>query len=164
VSYPDPVKKPDIPLSYSSEVWSGLEYTAATGMIFSGLMNEGIEIVNIVRDRYDGYKRNPLNEDECGNHYARAMASWSVILALSEFSFSAVDKKFSITSKPGKYFWSNGYAWGNVKVNDHQVKINLKYGKLDLKTIEVKGRKTIELETDVLMETGDSHVFLLSEE
>ena len=91
------------------------------------------------------------------------MASWSVILALSEFSFSAVDKKFSITSKTGKYFWSNGYAWGNVEVNDHQVNINLKFGKLDLKIVEVKGRKGIELETDVLMEAGDSHVFLLSE-
>ncbi|MCG6915015.1 non-lysosomal glucosylceramidase [bacterium BMS3Abin03] len=163
VSYPDPAKKPDVPLSYASEVWSGLEYTIATGMIFSGLINNGIETVNMVRDRYDGYKRNPFNEGECGNHYVRAMASWSVILALSEFSFSAVDKKFSITSKPGKYFWSNGYAWGNVEVNDHQVNINLKFGKLDLKIVEVKGRKGIELETDVLMEAGDSHVFLLSE-
>ena len=35
-SYPDPSKRPQVPLSYGFEAWTGLEYTAATGMIYNG--------------------------------------------------------------------------------------------------------------------------------
>ena len=42
-----------------------------------------------VRDRYDGKRRNPWNEVECGSHYARALSVWSVLLALSGYHYSA---------------------------------------------------------------------------
>ena len=44
------------------------------------------------------------------------MASWSAALALSGFHYSAVNKEFCITSRPGTWFWSNGSAWGTVTV------------------------------------------------
>jgi hypothetical protein len=50
-----------------------------------------LEIIMAIRARYDGLKRNPFNEAECGHHYARAMASWAAILALSGFEYSAVE-------------------------------------------------------------------------
>lgn len=161
-AYPDPNTIPKVPLSYAFEAWTGLEYTAATGMIFSGMKEKGIEVIKHVRDRYNGHKRNPFNEDECGNHYARAMASWSTLLALSEFQFSAVENSFSITSKPGTYFWSNGYAWGNAEVSDNQVKINLKHGNLNLNKITLTGKETKVLESSVAMKEGDSQVFTFS--
>jgi hypothetical protein len=40
-----------------------------------------------VRRRCDGERRNPWDEDECGQHYARAMAPWSGIIALSGFRY-----------------------------------------------------------------------------
>ena len=39
------------------------------------------QVVRDVRARYDGEKRNPFDEAECGRHYARALAAWSVFRA-----------------------------------------------------------------------------------
>ncbi len=71
------------PFVYSDEVWTGIEYQVAAGLVYEGLIDEGLSVVTALRDRHDGVARNPWNEFECGDHYARAMASWSVLLALS---------------------------------------------------------------------------------
>ncbi len=155
-SYPDPSKRPAVPLSYAFEAWTGLEYTAATGMIYEGMNEDALKIISDVRNRYDGYKRNPFNEEECGNHYARAMASWSAFIAYSRFNYSAVEKSFSITSKPGNYFWSNGYSWGNVIVGDHNLQIAVHSGKLEIKTIHLQGAGTLNIKNPVTI--GESQV------
>ncbi|MFQ5791573.1 MAG: GH116 family glycosyl-hydrolase [Acidobacteriota bacterium] len=77
--------RPLLPFVYSDEVWTGIEYQVAAHLIYEGFVDEGVNIVRAVRNRYDGERRNPWNEVECGNHYARALASWSVLLALSGF-------------------------------------------------------------------------------
>lgn len=68
--------RPRYPFPYSDEVWSGIEYQVATNLIYEGLVEEGLTLVRAVRGRHDGFARNPWNETECGNHYARSMASW----------------------------------------------------------------------------------------
>jgi non-lysosomal glucosylceramidase len=158
-AYPDPSKRPTIPLSYHAETWTGLEYTAATGLFFEGMDDEGIKIIKNVRDRYDGYKRNPFNEEECGNHYARAMASWSAILALSKFHYSADEGSFSITSKPGYYFWSNGYAWGSVKVEGSSVTLKVAYGNLKLADLKLDGGKDFKLDKLIVLKEGEEKTF-----
>jgi non-lysosomal glucosylceramidase len=158
-SYPDPTKRPAVPLSYGFEAWTGLEYTAATAMIYEGMNEEALKIISDTRNRYDGYKRNPFNEEECGNHYARAMASWSAIIAFSNFNYSAVEKDFSITAKRGNYFWSNGYSWGNATVSDHSVLISVHYGKLDIKTIHLKGGSVLKLKKRVTINENGSQEF-----
>jgi uncharacterized protein (DUF608 family) len=75
--------RPPLPFVYSDEVWTGIEYQVASHLIYEGLLEEGLSIVKAVRDRYDGLRRNPWDEVECGHHYARAMSSWGVLLALS---------------------------------------------------------------------------------
>ena len=157
-AYPDPSKRPAVPLSYFAETWTGLEYTAATGMFYEGMNDEGIAVMKNVRDRYDGYKRNPFNEEECGNHYARAMASWSAILAWSGFHYSAPDASLAITSKPGNYFWSNGYAWGNAKVDGDKVTLKVAYGSLKLEHLKV-GDKEIKLKSGNAVNAGDEKAF-----
>jgi len=77
---------------YSDEVWTGIEYQVAAHMLYEGLIEEGLAIVKAARDRYDGLPRppiprNPWNEIECGGHYARAMSSWSLLLALSGWNY-----------------------------------------------------------------------------
>ena len=83
--------RPARPFPYYNEVMTGFEYTAAVGMLYEGDIENGLRCIKAIRDRYDGRKRNPFDEAECGHHYARAMASWAAILALSGFKYSAVD-------------------------------------------------------------------------
>ena len=68
-----------------SECMHGFEYQAAGHMIFEGLVKEGLAVTRSVHDRYHPSKRNPWNEIECGEHYARSMASYGVFLAACGF-------------------------------------------------------------------------------
>ena len=107
-----PRDRPANPFPYFGEVMTGFEYTAAVGMLYEGMNSEGLQSIRDIRARYDGLKRNPFDEAECGHHYARAMASWAAVLALTGFHYSAVTREMSLAGKPGKLFWSTGYAWG----------------------------------------------------
>ena len=69
------------PFPYFDEVWTGMEYVFASELIFSGMRDEALRVVRDVRARYDGSKRNPFSEPECGHHYARALASWGTLRA-----------------------------------------------------------------------------------
>ena len=84
--------RPEIPFVYSDEVWTGIEYQVASHLIYEGFVNEGLEIVEACRARHDGIQRSPWNEVECGHHYARSLASYAVLLALSGFRCDAVNK------------------------------------------------------------------------
>ena len=77
-----------MPFPYYAEAWTGLEYATASHMMFAGMVAEGVECYTNVRARYDGERRNPWNEPECGHHYARAMSAWSGLVA-SEVRLSA---------------------------------------------------------------------------
>ncbi len=79
-------QRPRIPFPYYAEAWTGLEYPAAAHMLYAGMIREGLECVRNSRARYDGEKRNPWDEAECGHHYARAMSAWSVLLAAQRLS------------------------------------------------------------------------------
>ena len=81
-----------LPFVYSNEVWTGIEYQAASHLILRGMVDEGLEIVRVARDRYDGRSRNPFNEYECGHWYARAMASYALLGALSGARYDAVER------------------------------------------------------------------------
>ena len=134
---------PDIPFPYSSEVWTGLEYTAASGMMYMGMRDEALQIVTDARNRFEGSRRNPFNEMEYGNHYARALASWATVLAESGFHFSAVDQSMEFAGKEGTWFWSNGYAWGNCTISQDsintRVELEVLHGEVSLKQFTLKG-------------------------
>ncbi|GAB4116421.1 MAG: non-lysosomal glucosylceramidase [Roseiflexaceae bacterium] len=141
-SYPHG-NRPTRPFPYFNEVMTGFEYTAAVHMIYEGLIEEGLHCIQAIRSRYDGLKRSPFNEAECGHHYARAMASWASILALTGFHYSAVDQKLSIAAvrQPTTWFWSNGAAWGTIEQHPHPqgiaLSLQVMYGSLRIRTIEI---------------------------
>ena len=107
--------RPKIPFPYYSEVMTGFEYTAAIGMLYEGQNQNGLLCIKNIRERYDGLKRSPFDEAECGHHYARAMTSWGATLALTGFQYSAINKSMSFKNQLGTFFWSNGYAYGQVE-------------------------------------------------
>ena len=131
----------EVPFPYFAEAMTGFEYCAAAEMIYEGMQEEGLTCIEAVRERFDGLRRNPFDEPECGHHYARSMASWAAVLALSGFNYSGVSKSITITGNPGKWFWSNGSAWGTVEVNPQAVTISLMEGVLELKSITCGGRR-----------------------
>ena len=122
-----PKERPNNPFPYFTEVMTGFEYTAAVGMLYEGQTEAGLTCIQNIRDRYDGRKRSPFDEAECGHHYARAMASWAAVLALTGFHYSGVEKSMTFAPKPGDHFWSNGYAWGtcSLKRSGRRMKVEL---------------------------------------
>lgn len=140
--------RPKIPFPYWSEVMTGFEYTAAIGMLYEGMEQEGLETIKNIRDRYDGKKRSPFDEAECGHHYARAMASWAGIIAESGFLYSGIDKTIKFTDKPGKYFWSNGQSWGVCTIKKERescyVNFNVLHGYVELDKFQL-GEKNVKI-------------------
>lgn len=125
--------KLSLPFVYSDEVWTGIEYQVASHLIFEGKVKEGLDIVRTVLNRYDGIKRNPFNQYECGSWYARALSSYSLIQALTGVRYDAVTKTLHIESKVGKNFRSflstaSGYATVGLKMVSHSLRLRM--GKL----------------------------------
>ena len=135
-----PKSRPVNPFPYFTEVMTGFEYTAAIGMLYEDQTDNGLKCIQNIRDRYDGRKRSPFDEAECGHHYGRAMDSWSSILALTGFHYSGVTDEISFNNLTGKYFWSNGYAYGTIDMSDtskgKKVILTVLNGKLESKKIE----------------------------
>jgi len=156
-----PKTRPENPFPYFTEVMTGFEYTAAIGMLYEGQTENGLKCIRNIRARYDGRKRSPFDEAECGHHYGRAMASWSAPLALSGFHYSGVSKTMTFTSDPGTYFWSNGYAWGTCKVEGNKAALNVLYGNLDLSGFTLAGKGSVKLKNVQLHADGaDSRIVL----
>ena len=82
-------------MRYCDEVWTGIEYHVGAHCIMEGMLEEGLKVLNALRARYDGTRRNPYNEIECGDHYARAMAGWSVLEAISGVRYNALEDAFT---------------------------------------------------------------------
>ncbi len=121
-SYPQNVETPTIPIPYCEECMTGFEYALAGLMIANGYTDEGERLVKAVRDRYDGEKRNPWNELECGSNYARSMASYALMPIYSGFTFDMSEGYIGFSpvyKENGNYLWSVGNTWGTVKITEN---------------------------------------------
>jgi hypothetical protein len=155
--------RPERPFPYFNEVMTGFEYTAAIGMLYEGQREDGLRCLRAIRDRYDGRKRSPFNEAECGHHYARAMASWAAILALTGFHYSGVTgtMTFTATKDKARTFWSNGYAAGTIlQVSvDEGILVDLMVfeGRLQMKRLVLTGVGSLELPVLETIEAGRNY-------
>lgn len=137
---------PEFPFPYFSEVMTGFEYTAAAGMIYEGQREAGLNCIANIRSRFDGRKRNPFDEAECGHHYARAMASWAAGLAWTGFNYSAITETMQVNGDEGRWFWSNGFAWGTYELRGNNVRLAFLFGEIAIKEFIVRsvGHKIID--------------------
>ena len=141
--------RPELPTVYGDEAWTGIEYQVAAGLIYEGEVEAGLRIVEGVRARHDGIRRNPWNEFECGNHYARAMSSWSLVPALSGFQYSGSAQSMAFAPRVnGANFrcaWTTGSGWGEfrqrVTSSGATVTLRADYGALTLRELSLGGLK-----------------------
>ena len=131
--------KPTLPFVYSDEVWTGIEYQVASHLISEGLVEEGLTIVKAARSRYDGRTRNPWNEYECGNWYARAMSSYALLAALSGFRYSAVERTLwfapRLKVRPFQCFFSTASGFGTLALHDRRITIRIIEGELAIERL-----------------------------
>jgi non-lysosomal glucosylceramidase len=139
VHWPEGARKPAIPITYDREVMTGFEYAYADHLIRRGMTRKGLSVVERVRHRYDGNKRNPFAEVECGYYYARAMSSYALLLSFSgfhcdrgkgEIGFNPIGFRKSPTCQ---FFWSLEGAWGVVKMTRTKLTLAVHYGSLEIK-------------------------------
>jgi non-lysosomal glucosylceramidase len=137
--------RPGYAFWFADEVWCGIEYQVAGHLIYEGMVDEGLAIVKGVRDRYTGERRSPWDEIECGHHYARSMASYSVMLALAGFRYSAPAKRIGfgprLFAEDFACFFSVASGWGlySQKLSRGAVEATLKveHGALTVSEIEI---------------------------
>jgi len=135
--------RPAEPVLYRDEVWTGIEYQAAGHMIYEGMVREALAIIRGVHERYDGAKHNPWNEVECGDHYARAMASWGCLLAAEGYVYDGPAGRIGfaprVTPDDFKAFFAAAEGWGSlVQKRDGRRqtnRIDVKWGRLRAQTL-----------------------------
>jgi non-lysosomal glucosylceramidase len=161
-----PKARPKNPFPYFTEVMTGFEYTAAVGMLYENQMDNGLTCIKNIRDRYDGRKRSPFDEAECGHHYARAMASWAAVLAMTGFHYSGVEKSMTFAAKDGTYFWSNGYAWGSCSIKQSAkgklIELSVLQGELDLSSFTLDGFGRHQFDQPLEIKAGQKVKFSIS--
>ncbi len=144
-------ERPHIPFPYYAEAWTGQEYLVAALMMNWGMVREGVECVENIRARYDGEKRNPWDEPECGHHYARALSSWSTVIALSGFLYDGVNN--AVVAVPRlqrdnfECFWSTGTGWGTFserrQAGRTEFVLKVLNGKLACRSCEIAAAGTV---------------------
>ncbi len=145
-TYPEGKNEPKIPILYSTETMTGFEYALAGLMLSEGYITEAESIVKAVRDRYDGEKRNPWSELECGHNYARSMASYALLLIYSGFSFDITEKYIGF--KPlykgdGRYFWSVATSYGTVEFKGEEQTLSVIGEGLTLSSFGLRDNKKV---------------------
>ena len=147
--------KPENPTLYSDEVWTGIEYEIAALCIYAGKINKALKIIQAVRERYDGSHRNPWNEVECGDHYVRAMSSWTLLHALTGVDYNLGSKRFKMAPKINAEnfvtFFITGRAWGQVRQQISNSKVfcllSVSHGSLEINSVileELGGCKPVK--------------------
>lgn len=128
---------------YFNECWTGIEYQVAGHMIWEGMVEEGLAITRAVHDRYHASRRNPWNEVECGDHYARAMAGYGVFLAACGYEHHGPKGHLAFAPRlsPEKFqaAFTTAAGWGTFRQDRtdrvQRAIIELKWGELRLRSL-----------------------------
>ncbi len=161
-TYPEGRQKPRIPVPYGEETMHGFEYAAASHMILRGMTDDGLKCIKSVRDRYDGHRRNPFNELECGSNYARSMAAWSFVnvwLGL-EYDMTKRYVKFNPIKADTSSIWSLSTGWGGFAQSKNKTVFSVHGGDFRLKTLELSdiGAVTATLDGEEVRFTQEGYV------
>jgi uncharacterized protein (DUF608 family) len=158
-------KGPEWAAGYFNECMNGFEYQAAGHMIWEGLALEGFAVTRAVHDRYHASRRNPWNEVECGDHYARSMASYGVYLAACGFEYHGPKAHIGFAPKHSpvnfKCAFTSAEGWGTFsqKTEDgkQEAMIAVRRGTLRVKTVALAIGDGMKISTAKL-QLGDAKI------
>lgn len=119
--------RPALPTRYADEVWSGIEWQVAAHCEFEGLHDESRTILDGLWRRHDGRRRNPYNEIECGDHYARAMAGWTLLQARSGVRVDEARGTIAVGAS-GRWPWTSAHGFGWVEVTESDAEVHVVEG------------------------------------
>ena len=136
-------KGPEGFAGYFNECMNGFEHQVAGHMIWEGMVTEGLAVERALHDRYHASRRNPWNEVECGDHYARSMASYGVFIAACGFEYHGPKGHIGfsprLTPENFKAPFTAAEGWGTISQERsghlQTNRIELKRGGLRLKTL-----------------------------
>jgi uncharacterized protein (DUF608 family) len=142
------------PVLYRDEVWTGGEYQLASHLLSEGMIREGLSIIRGIHDRYDGKRHNPWNEVECGDHYARALASWGCLIAISGFTYDGPAGQLGFAPRwqqdDFKAFFTAAEGWGSLRQRrtEHAQEnhIEVKHGQVTLRELLFEVPKSAKLQ------------------
>jgi uncharacterized protein (DUF608 family) len=128
---------------YLNECMTGFEYQVAGHMIWEGMAQEGLAVVRSIHDRYHASRRNPWNEVECGDHYARAMASYGVFLAACGYEYHGPKGHLAFAPRlaPEKFraAFTTAEGWGSFAQQRDSTgqrdTVEIHWGKLRLRSL-----------------------------
>ena len=130
---------------YRNEIWTGIEYQVAGHMAWEGMLTEALAICRGIHERYHPARHNPWNEIECGDHYARAMASWGVLTGLGGFEYRGPDLHIGfaprITPADFRSAFTAAEGWGSYRQaradTAQTCALEVRWGRLPLRTWSV---------------------------
>ena len=138
-------------LGYFNECMTGFEHQVAAHMMAEGMTDEALTLTRAVHDRYHAAKRNPFNEIECSDHYARAMASYGTFITASGFRYHGPKGYIAFGPAMNKDNFKAPFVtaegWGTYSQQKGHHVLQLKYGKLALNTLcfQHSGVKQVKL-------------------
>ena len=131
--------RPAVPIRYADEVWTGSEYQVAAHCWREGLQHEGRAVLDGVWARYDGRRRNPFNEIECGDHYARSLAGWSALEAVAGFAHDGPAGAYTLRRPETAVPFLAGSGWGLWSREGDELVMACTGGRLDVHRLTVAG-------------------------
>lgn len=131
-----------LPFVYADEVWTGIEYQVAGHLLLLEMREEALQVVRTLRARFDGVRRNPFNEYECGSYYARALASWGLVPAWFGFRGDAAAGELAFDKLPvgSTALWTFQNAWGTCTRTGNAAKLQVFEGELNLTKLTLDGQ------------------------
>jgi uncharacterized protein (DUF608 family) len=129
---------------YFNECMNGFEYQVAGHMIWEGMVQEGLAITRAIHDRYHASRRNPWNEVECGDHYARSMASYGVYIAACGYQYHGPKGQLGfaprLTPDNFKAAFTVAEGWGQFRQkrteNQQTEQVEIRSGQLRLTSLD----------------------------
>lgn len=160
-SYP-PNTKPTLYTYHNVQAlanWSGIGYAFASALLENGMVEEAVELSkNIDRTYFEGGRT--FDHEECGDHYYRAMASWSILLSVTGFKLDIPKSTVMIAppleSLKAPWFMPSGF--GHFIKQPHGFELSCTYGEISFNKLIINIKEDVK---DVLV-NGDTLSFELT--